>query len=107
MGGQMSVYVRLSDTVEDTLAAFTGCVDCAHPLPADGVGGLKCYIRACPSCGRRDRTDLYDGRTLEWVNLRWWNPTVVRDESGGLEVRKGGSVVAYYPPGAWTSYRSD
>ena len=60
MGEHMSVYVRLSDTVEDTLAAFTGCVNCAHPLPANGAGGLKCYIRACPSCGRRDRTDLYD-----------------------------------------------
>lgn len=108
----MAVYVRLSHGAEDTISAYTGCAKCARPFPnTSQTAELRCNTYRTCSCGHtesRTYDDDYTGfKRFDWIPLRWWNPAVERDDNGGLMVKKYGEEVAYYPSGAWMSYRSD
>ena len=47
------------------------------------------------------------GEVAAWAVLRFWSPEAQVDDHGNLTVKRGPAVMAYYPQGAWMSYRSD
>lgn len=94
----MTVYVRLSIGVEDPIPAFEGCAKCASP---NIVNREEC------ECGHWKRIYDANDNPIKFIPTMYWNPSVDQDSTGGLIIRKGKSQIAYYPKGAWISWRSD
>jgi hypothetical protein len=108
----MTVYVRLVNGMEDQHPPYKGCKNCAYPLDggayplahwrSPGKGG-KDY--GCPGCGAFDRWNESNEYTI--TSLQWWNPSVDQGLDGSLTIRRKDTQVAFYPVGAWMSWRSD
>src|SRR5687768_10758877 len=99
----MSVHVRLQGGFEDTHAPYVACTACG--FPATGAQQPSDYATGpCPNCNA-GKFDWRDNRTD--LSTCFWNPSVETPEDGTLTVARWNVRIAYYPAGAWISWRAD
>ena len=108
----MTLYVRMADGTEDELRPTHGCEACGHPMKPNPIDPKQSKESRCPNCGACERYVVEKqysnaGEVAAWAVLRFWSPEAQVDDHGNLTVKRGPAVMAYYPQGAWMSYRSD
>lgn len=103
----MTLVVRLINGTEDRFAPYNGCVRCGATETRDvsrrNTSWSHDWNSECANCGYHrniDNDEFYRPESL-------WNCSAEPDGSGALIVKQYVAQVAYYPAGAWLSWRTE